>query len=124
MISVLKDATNELPIPSVWRIGLKRLADAFVLAQSIKADEYVSVAQIDVQTKDINSANIMAYPDALGPLAEKSWDTSICIWSEDHWKVLVDLSSADGETTDLVLHAIIREDNDRFVVESGLIYVP
>ena len=124
IIPVSKNSTNELPIPSVWRTGLKRLADASVLAETIEADKHFSVVPADLQTKEINAANIMAYPDALGPLAEKSWDTSVYLWQDDHWEVLVDLSGVDGETTDLVFHAIVREVDDRFKVEPGLIYVP
>jgi hypothetical protein len=123
-IPVSKNSNSELPIPSVWRIGLKRLADASILAGTIEPDKHFSVAPFDPQTKEINAANIMAYPDALGPLAEKSWDTSVYLWQDGHWEVLVDLSGADGETTDLVFHAIVREDGDQFIVEPGLIYVP
>lgn len=83
-ISISKDANNELPIPSVWRTGLKRLADTFVSNALVAADKYVSILQIDAETSKINLSNIEDYPDKLGFLTEKSWITSVCIWASDH----------------------------------------
>ncbi|MEQ8179792.1 MAG: VOC family protein [Amphiplicatus sp.] len=59
-----------------------------------------------------------------GPLNEKSWDTSIYIWMESHWQVLVDLSTEDGKSSDLVLHIRIYEVGNSFEFEPGMIYVP
>jgi hypothetical protein len=124
LVSISKDADNERPIPSVWRKGLKRLADGFLSMELIETNDNISISSIASETKEINFANITDYPDRLGPLAEKAWETSVCIWASDHWDILVDLSDENGETTDLVLHATIYEEGQEFILESGLIYVP
>lgn len=123
-ISISKDADNQRPIPSVWRKDLKRLADGFVSKEFLEGSDKVSISPVASEIKEINFANIADYPDRLGPLAEKSWETSVCIWASDHWDVLVDLSDENSETADLVLHAKVWEDGEGFVLETGLIYVP
>lgn len=120
MIDPVQD-DSECPVPDAWRGMLKTIADAFVagtlpLGPGIRA--------IDGEVATINAANIAAYPDPIGPLREASWTTSIHARAEDHWHVLIDLSTAGGETSDLVMHVRVFETADSVEFEPGLIYVP
>lgn len=112
---------SEQPVPDAWREALKTIADAFVLGALPLGP---SIRTVDPETATINPANIAAYPDPIGPLHEASWTTSIHARADDHWQVLVDLSTVDGETSDLVLHVRVFEVEDGFKFEPGLIYVP
>jgi hypothetical protein len=111
----------EQPVPGRWRLTLKLIADAFADGR-IPAGN--GIRPVDAKIARINFAQIDDYPDATGPLRETSWDTSICVWTGDHWQVLVDLITVSGGRSDLVLHAKVFEFDDRVEIESGLIYVP
>jgi len=100
---------------------LKSIADRFVQGSAPTGN---GIRPIDAAIAKANFANIQEYPDATGPLNEKSWDTSIYIWMESHWQVLVDLSTEDGKSSDLVLHIRIYEVGNSFEFEPGMIYVP
>ena len=120
-VLVAKDENRELPIPTEWRGTLKFIADAFV-SGSIPAGNGIR------EMRDSSARgclwNIAQYPDQLGPLSDRAWDTSVYIWMESYWEALVDLSKADGGRSDLVLHARIYELGDQVEFEPGLIYVP
>ena len=64
------------------------------------------------------------YPDTIGRLTEITWVSSVCAWTGNSWEVLVDLSTSDGQVSDLVMHVEIRETGDCYIIEPGLIYVP
>jgi hypothetical protein len=121
IVQVEKDADRELPVPIGWRPALKQIADAFALG---KVPEAKTIKPVEPQLVRSNFKFIREYPVALGPLADRSWDTSVFVWADDHWEVLVDLSSEDGSRSDLVLHADIYEGAEGFEIEPGMIYVP
>ncbi|GGB67174.1 DUF7668 domain-containing protein [Henriciella pelagia] len=82
------------------------------------------IAEIDAETSKISLANIQAYGEPVGPLRDSSWQTSIYRWMGDHWDVLIDLTTPQGEVTDLVLRAKVRPTSSGFLIEPGLVYVP
>ncbi len=95
-----------------------------VLGLSPGADPLVAMGSIDEDILKISRGNIKAYPDPLGELAESAWSTSVSYWIGDCWKLLIDLTAADGTVTDLVLHAEVKETESGYAIEPGLIYVP
>ncbi|WP_428407609.1 DUF7668 domain-containing protein [Hyphococcus sp.] len=122
---VLKDEERELPVPVIWRSALKQIVDSFVQeSEPPTAVDAIVVDPIASDEAKINRQNIKDYPDPIGPLAEHSWATSIYIWMDGYWDVLVDLSTSYGETSDLVLHAKVRESGNQYIIKPGLIYVP
>lgn len=122
---VLKDEERELPVPSIWRSALKQIVDSFVQERALPTlVDAIIVDPIASDEAKISRQNIQDYPDPIGPLAEFSWTTSIYIWMDGYWDVLVDLSTSDGETSDLVLHAKVRESDNQYIIKPGLIYVP
>ena len=112
---------KEQPVPDSWRSALKQIADAFAYGHLPAGD---GIRSIDAEIVEINFGNIRAYPDPTGPLRDESWGTSMCVWMQDHWEVLVDLSTVDGQPSDLVLHAKVFELGGGVEIEPGLIYVP
>jgi len=90
----------------------------------VKAPSNIEIKPIEKETNSSHQYNIDSYPDTLGPLHEKSWESSIYIWDSPYWTVLVDLTDTNGQITDLVLHARIYETDSGYIIEPGLIYVP
>ena len=123
-MTVKKDANTELPVPSEWRNVLEQIANAFVENNFPTEPLKSHLGQYRESIIAINQANIKNYPDEIGLLNSKSWDTSCYLWMEDSWDVLLDLSDENGETTDLVLHVTVKENADSFIFEPYLIYVP
>ena len=123
-IPVEKIEARELPVPTAWRTALKQLSDKATQGTKISALTDIEIGPIDNETKSIHRHNIDGYPDQLGPLSEISWDTSIYIWDSPYWRVLVDLSDENGDTTDLVFHVRVYETTNGYSIEPGLVYVP
>ena len=57
-------------------------------------------------------------------LPDASWSTSVCMWYEFYWDVLVDLWTEEEGPSDLVLKVEIYEQGDRFRYRLQLVYVP
>lgn len=123
-ILVTKTEGQELPVPNAWRPALKLLADAVVFHSPLTTVDGFIFERIDEESVLINQSNINDYPESLGPLTAASWTSSIYIWDEGYWRVLVDLTTDAGEVSDLVLHAKITERESAYAIEPGLIYVP
>lgn len=124
MIEVEKNMEDELPIPTLWRESLTKIANAFVMRNFPNSQINPDLGDWRKNILPINYGNIDDYPDELGPLKSTTWETSIYLWEETHWVVLLDLSDINGKTTDLVLHLEVKEQGDGFKFEPGLIYVP
>ena len=120
-ILIKKDAEHELPIPAIWRHELKKIADYFVQKN---AQLPKTVRSLEHDITKINRGNLDDYPDKIILLSEKTWETSIYLWHEHYWQVLLDLTAEGGESSDLVLHLRVYENDDGFEFEVGLIYVP
>ena len=121
---VNKIMNQELPVPNAWRPALKALADCLVLKSPIQSVAEFIIDDIDEESLLISYGNIDDYPDTLGPLAAASWESSICVWSEGYWQLLVDLTTETGDVSDLVFHAKVTERGSAYSIEPGLIYVP
>lgn len=121
---ISKTEDQELPVPSAWRTALKALVDAVVLQTKLREIEGFVIMSIEDDLLQICRSNIEDYPDTLGPLSEETWKSSICVWNEGFWAVLVDLTTNDGEVSDLVFHAKVTERGEEYLIEPGLIYVP
>lgn len=121
---VSKTDDQELPVPSAWRLPLKEIADALVLRTTIPHIDGFVISPIDIDQLEICRANVRDYADPIGPLTVESWKTSISVWDEGYWSVLVDLTTTSGEVSDLVFHAKVTEHEDQYLIEPGLIYVP
>lgn len=116
-----KTLDKEQPVPSEWRSTLKYIADEFV---SGRAPQGNNIRAVEPETLKINVDNISDYPDTIGPLQDVTWSSSIHVWTGDHWEILLDLSTKDHQTSDLVLRLRVYDVNNQCEFEPGLIYVP
>ena len=65
------------------------------------------------------------YGATLIDLPEETWDTSVCLWMEGYWDVLIDLFTLEEGASDLVLAArVYEESNQMYIYEIDSIYVP
>lgn len=118
---VEKQLDRELPVPDCWRPTLKIVADNLVSGAKPVGP---SIRTVDEDVFSISRQNILHYPDAIGPLTEFAWESSVYIWTGKHWAVLVDLTTLTGKRSDLVLHAEVYEVAAEYQFEIGLVYVP
>lgn len=123
-IKVEKNMEDELPIPTLWKESLAKIANAFVERNFPNPKISHDLGEWDENILSINYGNIDDYPDKLGPLHTTTWETSIYQWEETYWSIMLDLSDVNGQTTDLVLHLRVKEYEGGFKFEPGLIYVP
>ena len=124
IIRITKQEDVELLVPTEWRASLKNLADFFTIKNPLTSETKISFGPIDKDTIKINRRNLKDYPDSIGQLTSKTWQTSIYTWTGSYWALLVDLINSKGETSDLVMHVKIREAGEHYIIEAGLIYVP
>lgn len=120
-IHVEKNPDVEQAVPTEWRATLKTIADAFVEGRKPMGP---GIGDVDTQTLEISQKSITDYPDSFGELSAESWKTSVYLWMDGYWQVLVDLSNSDGETSDLVLHVQVFPEGGGYLFQPGLVYVP
>jgi hypothetical protein len=123
-IPVVKDAEKEGPIPSVWRPVLTGIVAAFARQDYRLSSGMAGVAPVSAVTAEQIQDYIENYGATLIDLPESTWNTSVCIWEGNRWDVLIDLSTQEEASSDLVLRAHIFETNDRYIVHVYMVYVP
>jgi hypothetical protein len=114
----LKDPDAQHPIAGAWRPMFREVVRRLV-AGDYSLAEPVSAAAAE-QMRDYLSE----YPATLVELPDDTWRTSVAQWMETHWKVLVDLWTAEEGRSDLVLGGTVVETStgSRFTVD--MVYVP
>ena len=120
-VQVVKDGERESRVPSVWRATLSSIVDALV-----KGDE-PQLPHVSFRTADTwghIKSNLQDYGAHLIGLPEESWDSSVCIWVGEFWEVVVDLYTEEEGRSDLVLQVHVRGDQNGFMYEVILVYVP
>ena len=123
-VPVTKDPENEVPIPSAWRPILKNIVDAFVRHDYFLAEGVAGVAPVSEKTATHIRTYIQKYGAKLVALPQESWDTSVCIWMEDHWDALIDLWTEEEGSSDLVLQVHVSEVGSEHVMTVYMVYVP
>lgn len=123
-IPVTRDVNAQQAIPSEWRDTFRIICDAFVLGDVRVHNCAHEVKWPADEDEKIIAYNIEGYGLPLAPLSSETWKTSVCLWMEGYWDVLVDLYVGDGEASDLVLFAKVFPNNGTFKFEVGLVYVP
>ena len=92
IIHIEKQEDIELSVPTEWRTAPKNLAEFFVFNDPLIQEERVSVDHIDEEIVKINRGNLNNYPEAIGRLIDRTWETSIYTWTGSYWAVLVAVS--------------------------------
>jgi hypothetical protein len=122
-VPVQKDEDHECPVPSSWRPRLRDIVGALE-GGNFDLTGFPDVDPLDGSTAAGIARNIDDYGCTLAPLPEDSWVTSVCMWQEDFWEVLVDLFTVEEGPSDLVLHVNVFEDAGGFIFKVHHVYVP
>lgn len=123
-IEVEKNEENELPIPHEWRPIFKAIVDSFVKQDYNLSTPIENVNPVSDDTAKQIKEYIEDYGEALIDLPESTWNSSVYIYYGSYWKVLIDLYTKSEGCSDLVLNAEVRENNNDYVVNVNLVYVP
>ena len=123
-IPVTKNSENEGPVPSTWRPILQSIVSAFVRHDYRLAEGILGVAPVSEKTATQICKYIQEYGAKLVELPQQSWDTSVCIWTGDHWDALIDLWTEEEGCSDLVLQVHVSEVGNEYVVTVYMVYVP
>ena len=123
-VPVAKEAEGEGPVPSVWRATFSAIVCALSERDYSLARGIPGVLPVADGTARQVQAYIADYGETLVALPDWTWDTSVCVWVDPHWDVLVDLYTEAGGPSDMVLHSTVREAANGFTYEVYLVYVP
>lgn len=123
-IPVVRDADDEHPIPSAWRPVLADIVAAFASHDYRLEQGIPGVAPVSDATATQIREAVEDYGDALTALPEAAWETSVCIWTGDHWDALVDLWTEDEGASDLALQVRVVETDGEYVFSVHMVYVP
>ena len=123
-VLVVKDEENERPIPTVWRPLFNQIVNAFVKKDYLLTYKVNNVLPVSKETAKQIAEYIEDYGEELIQLPEETWESSVCIWMDPHWDVLIDLWTAGEGRSDLVLGAEISESDTGYTVNINLVYVP
>lgn len=120
-VGIEKNEDKELPVPTVWRDSISKIVDSIPFGKTMENLPYL--AHVSPEDAKYFSKNISDYGKIIDPVSPMTWVTSIYLWMDGYWDVLVDLFSG-GERIDLVLFLRVTESDDgyKFYVES--IHVP
>mgnify|MGYP000052608518 CR=1 FL=1 len=123
-VLVEKNEEDELPIPNIWRPIFAEIVNAFVKQDYELNSVITNVKPVSKNTAGQIKDYVEDYGEELIELPEESWNTSVYICYGDYWNVLIDLYTEDEGLSDLVLNAEVRENDNGYVFDVKLIYVP
>jgi len=119
-----KDEANEHPVPIEWRTTFRDIVMRFVRRDYQLTAGVTGVSPVTGATATQIADYVDDYGEKLVPLSEETWSSSVAQWMGDRWEVLVDLCTESEGISDLVLHAIVREDGADYSFEIHMVYVP
>ena len=124
IVPVLKDETDEQPIPSSWRNTFSEIVEAFRQGNFGLEGVAGGIRPISPEDATRIKGNIVEYGAQLTCLPEATWQTSVCQWMRGYWDVLVDLYTVEEGSSDLVLSVRVYEDGPTYSFEVESVYVP
>lgn len=120
----IKDAEHEGPVALVWRPVLREIVEAIRRGNPALASALPAVAPVAPETAEQIRDYVTDYGELLVALPEATWDSSVALWMEDFWEVLVDLWTEGEGRSDLTLHVRVFEHGTGYCFEVGPVYVP
>ena len=115
---------EELPVPTEWR---KPLAEMVECLASGKLSKLPSLPAVTLRTEDVcrDIENyIRAYGRKLTNLPKESWRTSIYLWMNGYWEILVDLFTVEEGCSDLVLFVRVHPKEGSYIFQIESVHVP
>ena len=123
-ITVEKNEEEELPIPHLWRPTFKAIVSSFAKGDYGLNTAIKNVNPVSNDTAEQIKEYIEDYGEEIIELPEETWNTSVYICYGNYWNVLIDLFTKNEGLSDLVLNAEVRENNNSYVFDIKLVYVP
>ncbi len=123
-VVAVKDGASERPIPSLWRPALRGIVAAFVKGDFLLVDGIADVEAVSQETASHIQSYLRDYGVTLEPLPDKAWNSSVCIWTGNHWDFLVDLYTREEGPSDLVLSGRVTDTSSGFKIAVHMVYVP
>ena len=123
-VVAVKDGASERPIPSLWRPTLSGIVAAFVKGDFNLSDGIPDVEAVSQETASHIQSYLRDYGATLEPLPDETWDSSVCIWTGNHWDFLVDLYTSEEGRSDLVLGGRATDTGSGFQIAVHMVYVP
>ena len=118
------DPDGEHPIATAWRPLFAHVVDALVRRDPTALDGLPWLSPVSPATWEQMVEYVDDYGETLVALDERTWETSVAQWMGDHWEVLVDLVTAESGRSDMVLHAMVRDDDAGIAIETCCVHVP
>jgi hypothetical protein len=107
---MLEKDDAEHQVPELWRSTFRQIVAAFVAGDlGLREHRIDDVAPIDASTAMHIADNINGYGEALAPLNDAVWESSVYRWMDGYWLMLVDLTTIGEPVSDLTLQAELRE---------------
>lgn len=123
-VAAVKNGASERPIPSIWRSTLSRIVAAFVKGDFLLSDGIANVDAVSQETASHIQSYLRDYGATLEPLPDDTWNSSVCIWTGNHWDFLVDLYTSEEGRSDLVLSGRASDTSSGFQIAVHMVYVP
>jgi len=121
---VIKDAKNEREVPNIWRTTFTEVVRCFVNHDYRLLEQIKNVAPVSKETEKQIKEYIQGYGETLVELPEEAWQSSFYLWTENYWDVWIDLWTDNEGRSDLVLRAKVAQENETYIVEIYMVYVP
>jgi hypothetical protein len=114
----------EQAIPTQWRSAIIEIVDD-IRNRNLRSGN-VSGYDVSIDLDEIEDIyqNIDNYGDALVSLPEDAWQTSVCRWMGSYWCLLIDLFTAEGGLSDLVLFMDVYEHESSTSFKIRSLHVP
>ena len=125
-VDIVHDAKNALPVPTAWRETLGLIAQAFNLLAPLTALAEIKNVTFGDRIIEISLGQIEDYPALRVFIGPKTWSSSIYIWEEGYWSLLIDLHVDNNldEVSDLVFPVKVTLVEDEFHFDLNFIHVP
>lgn len=120
----VKYEETQQAIPTAWRHVLRSIAGAFADKDYRLTRGVPGVDPVSTETAEHIKNSVLGYGATLVDLPDQTWDSSVCMWYETHWDVLVDLWTQEEGRSDLVLSATVTEVARGFKFRICMVYVP
>lgn len=123
-VPIIKDSSEEGPIPSVWRPTFRDIVKAFAQGDFKISAGIPGVLPVSDKLAGRMAAYIKDYGEVLTELPEETWKTSVCIWTGRGWDATIDLWTLREGCSDLVLQVFVTEFQGGFKYDIHMVYVP
>ena len=124
IIPAVKDEEAQQPIPTAWRPTIAAMARALAKRDYRFGSGIPGVLPVSVEAAAQVESYITGYGEALVELPEETWESSVCIWMDGWWDIIVDLWTESEGRSDLILSAKVREAGEGYSFEMQGVYVP